>query len=124
MVHEHHPVKSAGVEAEEIAEGLLYYKSIASLNVLDTGDGLVMLDAGHLIDVESIFTAVRKWRAPTLGPRARLAAAVFSHHHVDHIFGTKNFETEARTLGWEPPLVYGHEAMPSPTSGRPVPTSA
>ena len=112
LVHEHHPVKASGVEAEEIADGLLYYKSIASLNVLDTGDGLVMLDAGHLIDVNSIFAAVRKWRPPDHGASARLAAAVFSHHHVDHVFGTKNFEEEARSLGWEPPIVYGHEAMP------------
>ncbi len=113
LVHEHHPVKPLGVEAEEIADGLLYYKSIASLNVLDTGDGLAMLDAGHLIDVDSIFTAVRKWRSPALGARARLAAAVFSHHHVDHIFGTKRFEEEATTLGWAPPTVYGHAKMAS-----------
>ena len=111
LVHEHHPVKSLGIEAEEIADGLLYYKSIASLNVLDTGDGLVMLDAGHLIDAAAIFTAVRRWRSPATGPRARLAAAVFSHHHVDHVFGTKPFEEESVSMGWAAPTVYGHADM-------------
>lgn len=108
IVHEHHPVRALGMEAEEIADGLLYLKSIASLNTLDTGDGLVMLDAGHLLDAQRIHAAVRRWR-----PSARLAAAVFSHHHVDHVFGTTPFEQEAAEQGWAPPTVYGHEDMPA-----------
>ncbi len=106
IVHEHHPVRGLNMDAEEIDDGLLYLKSIASLNTLDTGDGLVMLDAGHLLDAVKIHTAVRKWR-----PNARLAAAVFSHHHVDHVFGTAAFERESEGRGWPAPVVYGHENM-------------
>ena len=39
--------------------------------------------------------------------------AVFSHHHIDHVFGTARFEVESAERGWTPPVVYGHEAMPA-----------
>ena len=75
LVHAHHPVTpAANRQAEEIADGLLYVKSIASCNTLDTGDGLVMLDTGGAFDRDVVFDQVRAWR-----PAAPLAAAVFSH---------------------------------------------
>jgi len=107
LVHEHHPVQAVNHRgAEELDDGLLYVKSVASVSALDTGDGLVMLDTGGFFDVDHVFESVRGWR------RDPLAAAVFSHHHVDHIFGTKRFEEEAATEGWQAPLVYAHEEMP------------
>jgi alkyl sulfatase BDS1-like metallo-beta-lactamase superfamily hydrolase len=107
LVHEHHPVAAvAGRQAEELEDGLLYVKSVASVSALDTGDGLVMLDTGGFFDVDHVHASVRSWRS------APLAAAVFSHHHVDHIFGTQRFEEEAADEGWEQPVVYGHEEMP------------
>lgn len=108
LVHEHHPVVPVkGRRAEELAPGVLYQKSIAAVTTVDTGDGLVMLDTGSLFDRAVVHESVRGWR-----PDARLAAAVFSHHHVDHIFGTQPFEAEAPERGWAPPIVYGHHDMP------------
>lgn len=107
LVHEHHPVVPvAGRGAEEIAAGVWYLKSIASVTTIDTGDGLVMLDTGGIYDRDVVYESVRHWR-----PDAPLAAAVFSHHHVDHVFGTKRFEDEALERSWAPPTVYGHEHM-------------
>lgn len=109
LVHEHHPVQTVNQRgAEELDDGLLYVKSIASVSALDTGDGLVMLDTGGFFDVDHVYDSVRGWRAET-----PLAAAVFSHHHVDHIFGTTRFEEEADTQGWDAPVVYAHEDMPA-----------
>jgi alkyl sulfatase BDS1-like metallo-beta-lactamase superfamily hydrolase len=54
-----------------------------------------------------VFDQVRRWR-----PAAPLRAAVFSHHHIDHVFGTRRFEAEASERGWPQPTVYGHEEMP------------
>jgi alkyl sulfatase BDS1-like metallo-beta-lactamase superfamily hydrolase len=107
LVHEHHPVTYRHPQAEEIAEDLLVYIGIASANTLDTGDGLVMLDTGHQLDVQSLHEQVRAWR-----PASPLAAAVYSHHHVDHVFGTQRFEEEAAANGWAQPTVYAHEELP------------
>ena len=108
LVHEHHPVVPVlGRAAEEIAPGVLTMISIASINAVDTGDGLVMLDTGSALDSDHVYDEVRRWR-----PTAPLHAAVFSHHHIDHVFGTRRFEAEAADRGWPAPTVYGHEAMP------------
>jgi alkyl sulfatase BDS1-like metallo-beta-lactamase superfamily hydrolase len=107
LVHQHHPVAAVeGRRAEEIGDGVLYLKSVASVTALDTGDGLVMLDTGGVFDRDAVYESVRAWR-----PSVRLTAAVFSHHHIDHIFGTARFEVEAEEKGWAPPKVYGHIAM-------------
>ena len=101
-----HPVGWGTRAGEEIADGVLFYKGIASANTVDTGDGLVMLDTGAVNDTRQLYDEVRKWR-----PDAPLRAAVFSHHHVDHIFGVGPFEAEAREKRWAQPLVYGHEHL-------------
>jgi glyoxylase-like metal-dependent hydrolase (beta-lactamase superfamily II) len=101
-----HPVHGRIPEGEEIAEGVLYYKGVASANTIDSGDGLVMLDTGAVNDTRRLHEAVRRWR-----PEAPLVAAVFSHHHVDHIFGVAPFERKAEEQRRPRPLVYGHEGL-------------
>ena len=109
LVHEHHPVMPVlGREAEEIAPGILTLISIASVNAIDTGDGLAMLDTGGAFDSDHVYDSVRGWR-----PQAPLRAAVYSHHHVDHVFGTRRFEAEATEQGWPQPVVYSHEDLPA-----------
>ena len=98
-----HPVHQRYPEGDEILDGVLFYKGIASANTIDTGEALVMLDTGAINDRQPLFEAVRRWR-----PDKRLDAAVFSHHHVDHIFGVAAFEDEARERRWQQPLVYAH----------------
>jgi alkyl sulfatase BDS1-like metallo-beta-lactamase superfamily hydrolase len=111
LVHAHHPVQPALQRAaEEIAPGVLTFKSIASVNTVDCGDGLVMLDTGGLFDVDHVHEVVRHWRPA--GSSHRVAAAVYSHHHIDHVFGTKRFEAEAAEAGWAPPTVYAHRDIP------------
>jgi alkyl sulfatase BDS1-like metallo-beta-lactamase superfamily hydrolase len=105
-VTEAHPLRWLHLEGEEIADGVLFYKGLASATAVDTGESLVLLDTGGVQDTARLHEQVRTWR-----PDARLAAAVFSHHHVDHIFGMGPFEEEARERGQPPPLVYGHEAI-------------
>ncbi len=117
LVHTHHPVQPVHVHhddgsfstaSEEIDDGLLTLKSIASVNALDTGDGLVMLDTGGAFDRRTVYDAVRAWR-----PDAPVRAAVYSHHHVDHVLGTALFDAEAADNGWERPVVYAHEDLPA-----------
>ncbi|HZU71323.1 MAG TPA: MBL fold metallo-hydrolase, partial [Acidimicrobiales bacterium] len=108
LVFEHHPVAPVeGRRAEEIADGVLYLKSIASVTALDTGDGLVMLDTGAQFDADTVYDQIRRWR-----PEPSVAAAVFSHHHVDHIFGVGRFDAEAAEAGRPAPRVYAHRGVP------------
>ncbi|MCY3921271.1 MAG: MBL fold metallo-hydrolase, partial [Chloroflexi bacterium] len=110
VIHEAHPVTSTwnNREPEELDDGFLYIKSAASMNTLDTGDGLVMLDTGTARDAEGLYNGVRAWR-----PDTPLRAAVFSHHHVDHIFGVGRFDDEAERNGRARPVVYGQRHIPS-----------
>ena len=101
-----HPVATRFPEAEEMADGVLVFKGTASANTIDTGDGLVMLDTGGQNETRRLHEQVRRWR-----PDAPLTAAVFSHHHVDHIFGVGPFEQEARERGFPAPRVYGHAVI-------------
>ncbi|HXK33925.1 MAG TPA: alkyl sulfatase dimerization domain-containing protein [Dehalococcoidia bacterium] len=103
---EAHPVTAQYREGDEILPGVLFYKGFASANTIDTGDALVMLDTGAVTDTQALYESVRKWR-----PEKRLQAAVFSHHHVDHIFGVGPFEREADEKKLPRPLVYGHAAL-------------
>lgn len=105
LVHEHHPVSYMHPQAEEIADGVLVYVSTASANTIDSGDGLVMLDTGAPYDTKRLHEQVRSWRPDPL------AAAVYSHHHIDHVFGTRRFEEEAADAGRPGPTVYAHAAV-------------
>jgi alkyl sulfatase BDS1-like metallo-beta-lactamase superfamily hydrolase len=108
LVHAHHPVLPVlGRAADEIAPGVLTMVSLASINAVDTGDGLVMLDTGGQFDADHVHTQVRAWR-----PRAPLHAAIYSHHHIDHVFGTRLFDAEASEQGWPRPVVYAHADLP------------
>ncbi|MGH2584938.1 MAG: alkyl sulfatase dimerization domain-containing protein [Dehalococcoidia bacterium] len=98
-----HPLRVLCTEGEEIADGVLFYKGLAAATTVDTGAGLAMLDTGAARDAALLHQAVRRWR-----PDAPLSSAVFSHHHVDHIFGVAPFELEATDRRWPAPRVYAH----------------
>ena len=98
LAFEHHPVHAVYDGAVEIADGLLVLKGIACIYVIDSGDGLVMLDAGSQLDIQRTFDEVRAWR-----PDTPLKLVVFSHHHVDHVaheLTGKHFDRYRETLGW------------------------
>ncbi len=108
LMFEHHPVHSAYDGAVEIAPGILVLKGIACIYIIDSGDGLLMLDAGSVLDTQRTFDEVRRWR-----PDTPLKRVVFSHHHVDHIFAVTPFSEEAKQRGWPAPQVIAHQATPA-----------
>lgn len=102
-----HPVHTRIPEGEEIADGVLYFKGTASVNTIDTGGGLVMLDTGAMNETAKVHELVRTWR-----PEVPLHAAVYSHHHIDHVFGVTAFDAEAAEKRRPRPLVYAHRDVP------------
>jgi len=94
-------VRATGA-VEEIARGVLFVHAFANVTALHTDAGLMLIDTGNYRARERTFAAVRGWSA------APLAAAVYTHGHVDHACGLPPFLDEARCHGWPRPRIVGH----------------
>lgn len=103
-IEDTHPFSLLG-EAEEVAEGVAFVPSFANVSALATHDGLVLVDTGSPPLAAHVHATVRAWNS------TRLDTAIFSHGHIDHVFGVAPFEEESAAHGWAPPRVVGHEAM-------------
>lgn len=101
---EHHPWVPVG-DIEEIAERAIFYRSFANVTAFETEGGVVLIDTGAYFNQRQTFEAVRSWC------KARLDTAVYTHGHVDHVFGVPPFAEEAKERGWAQPRVVGHEAV-------------
>ena len=94
-------VRATGA-VEEIAPDVLFVHAFANVTALRTEGGLVLVDTGNYRARDKTFAAVRGWDA------APLAAAVYTHGHVDHACGLPPFLEEARTRAWPRPRIVGH----------------
>jgi alkyl sulfatase BDS1-like metallo-beta-lactamase superfamily hydrolase len=95
---------TALVGFEELATGLGFMSAFSNVGLLDTDDGLVFLDTSSFFHAAQLFESVRAWSDK------RVHTAVFTHGHVDHVFGLGPFEDEAREKGDAPTRVIAHEA--------------
>jgi alkyl sulfatase BDS1-like metallo-beta-lactamase superfamily hydrolase len=91
---------------EELAPRTGFVSAFSNVGVLATDDGLVLLDTSSLFHARRVFEEVRRYSP------ARVHTAVYSHGHVDHVFGMAAFESEARERGWPPIRVLAHERCP------------
>ncbi len=97
---------SVHVGLEELEPGLAFISAFSNVAVIDTGEGLVFVDTSGPFHARKIFQLVRGW---TLD---RVHSAVYTHGHVDHVFGLAPFEQEAKEKGWRTTRVIAHEACP------------
>lgn len=88
--------------AEEIAPGVFFLHAFANVTALSTEAGLVLVDTGNYAARAKTFEMVRGWSAE------RVAAAVYTHGHVDHACGLPPFLAEAAARGWPRPQIVGH----------------
>lgn len=103
---DHHPFAGSG-ELEDIAPRSVFCYSFSNVTGFETDDGLVLVDTGGYFNQRQTYETLRRWSSD------RLHTAVFTHGHVDHVFGVPPFAEEAREKGWPQPRVVGHEAMPA-----------
>jgi len=102
---EYHPVGHQGGLAE-ICDGVAFVPSFANVSAFATPDGLVLVDTGSSFVAAAIHDELRRWSGQ------RLNTAVYSHGHIDHVFGVPAWETESAERGWPAPVVVAHEALP------------
>ena len=100
-----HPVGHLGGLAE-VADGVAFVPTFANVSALTTEDGLLLVDTGSSVVAPLIHEELRRWTDQ------RLNTAVYSHGHIDHVFGVPVWEAESADRGWEAPTVYAHEHLP------------
>ncbi len=104
-VDAHHPVTQHGGFAD-LGGRTAFVPSFANVTVFGTDDGLVLMDTGSQFFAKAVHETVRDWTA------SRLDTAVYSHGHIDHVFGVPVYEAESEANGWPPPRVVAHEHLP------------
>ncbi len=104
-VKDHHPF-SFGNEIAEVAPRTGFVQSFANVAAFATDDGLVLVDTGSMFLAPRVHETLRTWNGSFLN------TAVFTHGHVDHVFGVPIYEEESATNGWRAPVVVAHEDLP------------
>ncbi len=105
-VEDAHPFSLIG-DAQEVADDVAFVPSFANVAAFRTEDGLVLVDTGSAPLAQHVHSTLRRWDS------SPLRTAVYSHGHIDHVFGVPVFEAEAAEKGWAAPHVVAHEALPA-----------
>ena len=98
--YSHHPM-GLPYGLEKAAEGVHFFKGFANAIVVETDDGLVLVDPGGTMDAQPKYDGIRQ------ALKARLNTAIYTHGHVDHIFGVPYYLAE----GQGPVRVIAHELL-------------
>lgn len=101
----HHPVGYLAGMAE-VVDGVAFCPIFGNCTAFTTEDGLFMVDTGSSVTAPLGHQELRGWTDQ------RLNTAVFSHGHIDHVFGVGIFEEEASVNNWAMPRVVAHELLP------------
>ena len=102
-----HPVSGFVGGLAEVGDGVAFLPSFANVSAFATAEGLVLVDTGSSFVAEAVHGTLRGWTPE------RLHTAVYSHGHIDHVFGVPVWEAEARERGWPAPEVVAHKALPA-----------
>jgi len=92
-------------ELAEIADGTAFINTFANVSAFRTEAGLALIDTGSPLTARAAHGLARSWN------QQPLHTAIYTHGHIDHVFGVQVFEEEARSAGWAMPHVIGHEAV-------------
>jgi len=102
-----HPVGGYLEGLAEATEDVAFVPSFANVSAFATADGLVLVDTGSVFVADAVHQTLRQWTT------LRLNTSIYSHGHIDHVFGVPVFEEEAKEHGWPAPVVVAHEALPA-----------
>ena len=85
----------------EVTDGVAFIPSFANVTAIEAGGELVLIDTGSPFTADSIHEQVRAWS------RVPVSTAIYTHGHIDHVFGVGPFEAEG------PVRVIAHENVPA-----------
>jgi alkyl sulfatase BDS1-like metallo-beta-lactamase superfamily hydrolase len=102
--HVQHPFTPL-FDLEEVAPGVAFVSSFANVTAFAGERGLTLVDTGSLQFAAQVFDAVRGWS------QAPVHTAIYTHGHVDHVFGIEKFDEEAAKEGRPLPRVIAHQAV-------------
>ena len=92
-------------ELSEIADGLSIVEAFSHIWSVDTGDGLVLVDASGSQAGTRCIDAIQKWRPD------RVHSLVYTHGHADHVGDSPAIVADADHRGFAKPDVVAHEAV-------------
>jgi alkyl sulfatase BDS1-like metallo-beta-lactamase superfamily hydrolase len=105
-VGEVHPVTSTA-DLDEVAPGIAFIPAFGNVSAFATDDALLLVDTGNLVLAGANFEKVRGWTD------LPLQTVVYTHGHIDHVFGLAPWEAEADRDGRPRPHVVAHELVPA-----------
>ncbi|MDW8251261.1 MAG: alkyl sulfatase dimerization domain-containing protein, partial [Myxococcales bacterium] len=92
---------------EELGPRSAFFSGFANVGVLDTDEGLVLVDTGSWLLAQASYEKIRAWST------REVKIAIFTHGHIDHVMGLGPFEDEAEREGRPRIEVVANEAMPA-----------
>jgi alkyl sulfatase BDS1-like metallo-beta-lactamase superfamily hydrolase len=93
-------------DLEEIAPGTAYIAAFGNISAFALDDQLLLVDTGNKFFATTNHQRVRGWTD------LPLSTVIYTHGHIDHVFGLEPFEQEAREAGRPGPHVVAHRNLP------------
>ena len=79
---------SGGTGVLDVAEGVGFHPGFGNVIAFRAGGELVLFDSGNPMGAPALHAAVRRWSPDPV------STVVFSHGHIDHVFGVGPFDAE------------------------------
>ncbi len=95
------------VGLEVLDEGAAFMSAFSNALILKTEEGLVFVDTSSFFHAQAMYDAVRAWTD------APVHTGIYTHGHVDHVFGLHHFHAEAVDQGRPAARIVAHEACPA-----------
>ena len=99
------PANRITFELSEVADDVSIVEAFSHIWSVDTGDGLVLVDASGALAGTNAIDAIRTWRTD------RVDTLVYTHGHADHVGGSPAIVADAEARGFAPPTVVAHEKV-------------
>jgi alkyl sulfatase BDS1-like metallo-beta-lactamase superfamily hydrolase len=95
------------VGLEVLDDEAAFMSAFSNALILKTDAGLVFVDTSSFFHARAMYDGVRAWT------NAPVHTGIYTHGHVDHVFGLHHFHAEAAERGSPPVHILAHEACPA-----------